>query len=140
MLGALAIGFSVSQCNNETPTAHSVHEISWLGGATTTLTYDKDRANTRFTSDNPDLVIRLKCNKENVGAWTADATVFGKKLEGSFEVASNENTFSPCVKGVVNPSYDKAAAGHFIDLTEDMLRSRSFWLLKKILPNPPFIR
>lgn len=67
-------------------------------------------------------------------------TVFGEKLEGSFDVDSNENTFSPCVKGVVNPSYDKAATGHFIDLTEDMLRSRSFWLFKKILANPPFIR
>lgn len=78
VLGALAIGFSVSQCNNETPTAHSVHEISWLGGATTTLTYDRDRANARFTSDNPDLVICLKCNKENVGAWTAEPLSLGK--------------------------------------------------------------
>ena len=140
VLGALAIGLTVTQCNNEPPTAHSVHEISWFGGATTTLTYDRDRAKASFASDNPDFVIRLACNKENIGAWTAEATVFGKKLEGGFDVDSNENTFSPCVKGAVNPSYDKAAAGHFIDLTEDMLRSRSFWLLKKILPNPPFIR
>lgn len=141
--GAILVGAPVVNHFMDRPpaTAHSVHEIPWPGtDKKTTMTYDRNGSVASFVSDYPNFAIRLVCGPKNVGTWTAEASVLGKKLKGDFDVVSNENTFSPCVKkGMVNPSYDKAAAGHFIDLTEDMLRSRTFWLVKKILPNPPFM-
>lgn len=135
LLGGAAVYEFISQ---PTPTAHSVHTINWpLGDAQTVLTYDRNLAAASFKSSSPKFSIELRCSPENVGIWKINAPLFGKEITQSFEVDSNEETFSPCKDGMVNDEYDKAAAGRFISLAGDALQNRFFDLIRwAIFPKP----
>lgn len=139
LLGGFAIitPLAIYLAVNDPPeTAHQVTELSWPGGATSTLTYDRAGETARFKVDRPDITINLTCSAANIGSWSLEATIFDQRLSGEFDIASDQNTLSPCVKGAVNHKYDKAAAGHFIDLLEDAARSRVLGTLSSLIPLP----
>lgn len=110
-------------------TAHIETTLSYPGGSAP-LVYDRNRERASYAAGStPSLLIKLVCDKDNNASWSAHAEVFGRPIDKGFTVKSDENTLSPCVKGKVNPNYDKAVQGQFLTLAGQVMRSRIFGLI-----------
>jgi len=132
-VGVLGVGAFYALNSLPDSTHHYEATVDFLGKERGLLSYNRNGPELELAfGKDTGLALNLVCTNDNVAEWSATASILGRDLTKGFDVNSNGETASPCVKEyfghfgktIVNPGYDKLATLHWVDFAEDVIREK----------------